>query len=345
MKNSKIEPKSDTLPTIDQMVVTKYDLEVKVFPMMCVVENRVNFQPGGNITGISKPGNLRKRNHEGEKIILENDADLKSPKVGESKFAYPLHNSAKMNKFVAKIIPLNPEMTEIERKEKTISIIAKIEELEEAREMFEKAKRENKAAVLTELDSAATDSFICKLGSIPPNCEVNCEFSYFMELKEENISKLRSENNIENSKTVRLHIPMSYKKRFVGFGSKTPELNKSEIPNFRRTFSIEAPNGKSFFGKTIDGENRILVQDKTKKEKWILDSDQLNKTIEDIELYIKLEIQQMKNGEFLSAFEYYPENNEAMFCVNVNQNIKFEDIAPTKKVKKSRSKNGVEQFY
>ena len=322
MENPKLEPKSDSFPTIDQMVVTKYDLEVKVFPMMCVVENRVNFQPG------QKAVNLKKRNHEGETI----NSESKSPKVGESKFAYPLHNSAKMNKFVAKIVPLYPEMSDIERKEKTISIVAKIEELEEARKLFESAKRENKAAVLTELDSAATDTFICKLGSIPPNCEVNCEFSYFMELKEQNVSKIRS----ENSKTVRLHIPMSYTHRYAGAGSKTAELNKLSIGHFRRSLSIEAPNGKSIFGKTSAGEERILVQD---QEKWVVDSDQLNKTIEDIELYIEMEIQPMKNGEFSSAFEYYPENNEAMFCVNVNPNIKFEDISPTKKVKIGRFKD------
>ena len=61
-------------------------------------------------------------------------------------------------------------------------IRARIEELEQAKQIFQAAKDEKKAAVLTTLDKNATDVFKVELGSIPDNYEVVCKFEYFMEL-------------------------------------------------------------------------------------------------------------------------------------------------------------------
>ena len=88
----KMEEK-DFIPRIDHMSVSRYDINAKVFPMMCVVENRLNFKPNG-----------------------ENGAGT------ISKFAYPLHGKAKMNKFIAHIVPMAAGLTEGERKDKTIIV-------------------------------------------------------------------------------------------------------------------------------------------------------------------------------------------------------------------------------
>ena len=34
----------DPIPKIDRMSVTKYDIQAKIFPMMCLVENKERFE-------------------------------------------------------------------------------------------------------------------------------------------------------------------------------------------------------------------------------------------------------------------------------------------------------------
>ena len=74
-------------------------------------------------------------------------------------------------------------------------IRAKIEELEQAKQIFQQAKNEERAAVLTTLDKNATDVFKVELGSIPDNYEVVCKFEYFMELNSDGAVSGMVENN------------------------------------------------------------------------------------------------------------------------------------------------------
>ena len=93
----------------------------------------------------------------------------------EGAFFYPLHNKSRMSKFEAII----QHPTNFQDKKR---IRAKIEELEQAKQMFQQAKNEERAAVLTTLDKNATDVFKVELGSIPDNYQVVCKFEYFLEL-------------------------------------------------------------------------------------------------------------------------------------------------------------------
>lgn len=312
----------DCIPRIDGMSVDQYDITAKVFPMMCVVENRLNFQP--NTIAM----------HDDSKAMEVDD----KPKTAQvAKFSYPLHGSAKINKFIAHIVPSPSGLSEEERKEKTITIEAKIENKDEARTKFEKAKSENKAAILTTLDDAAADSFICELGAIPPNHEVNCEFSYFLVLKEQLQPKSRSDDAVQTDvKTLRLHIPMEFKERYVAEGTNAPELNKGHVGRgrgFSRSMVIETQHGRNITGTRIDGSTYLINQDPTNTQKWLLDENQLNSTNEDIELYIQIGMQPITTGgEFTSAFEFYPEKKEAIFCVHVNPTNDYEEVDPEKKV-------------
>ena len=74
-------------------------------------------------------------------------------------------------------------------------IRAKIEELEQARQIFQQAKNEERAAVLTTLDKNATDVFKVELGSIPDNYEGVCKFEYFMELNSDGAVSGMVKNN------------------------------------------------------------------------------------------------------------------------------------------------------
>ena len=106
----------------------------------------------------------------------------------EGAFFYPLHNKSQMSKFEATI--QNP--TNVQEKK---IIRAKIEELEEAEQIFQALKDEEKATVLTTLDKKAADIFKVELGSIPDNNEVVCRFEYFMELDRDDYLPGMVENN------------------------------------------------------------------------------------------------------------------------------------------------------
>ena len=91
----------------------------------------------------------------------------------------------------------------------------------------------------TTLDENATDTFIMELGAIPPNHEVNCEFSYFLELKEQTSHNARSDKTTK-VKTFRYHIPMHWKIRYVPKESDAPELNHGPSQTF--PFPVRAEN-------------------------------------------------------------------------------------------------------
>ena len=95
------------------------------------------------------------------------------------------------------------------------------------KQIFERSKEERKAAVLTTLDQAASDTFKIELGSIPDNAEITCKFEYFMELKTEQIPKEkrnpRGESEIDESEALILFIPQELKARYV-----PPNLNSYE---------------------------------------------------------------------------------------------------------------------
>ena len=295
-----LSSKMSMLPSIDQMSVVQYDIAVSVFPMMCVVENTLKFNQNENLNEDLSPG------------LLNEDS---SPGLLNAKFVYPLHDEAKMNKFVAHIIPTDPSLSDDDRTDQTRSIQATIEEIHTARHIFNQAKVAKRAAVLTELDEAAKDSFICQLGSIPSQHEVICEFSYFMVLSPVTLEG-RLQN--ENTKTVRLHIPMSQRIRHVTPGGTVPALNEAAIGRkFLRSMTIESQPGDTISGRTVDEVQRIVHKDEANEAKWRLDERQLNSKVEDIELYIHLKSQPIAHGELSSAFEYYPQKGEAIFGVHI----------------------------
>jgi len=80
--------------------------------------------------------------------------------------------------------------------------------------------------------------------------------------------------------------------------------------------TIEIPNGQNIHGKMVDGTDRKITRDSTNPTMWTLDEGQLASG-EDVELFAQIEVQKSKAGEFISAFEYYPESKEAIFGVNV----------------------------
>ena len=295
-----------SIPSIDQMTVTRYDLSVSVFPMMCVFENQLKF----------KHDDHSRKDHMEVDVVDSAETDEGTL---QAKFVYPLYGGARINKFVAHIIPTDPTLSAQEVENGTRIISAIIQEKSAARLMFEMAKRTKQPAVMATLDEAAPDCFICQLGAIPLNHDVNCEFSYFMELSPVESAPARSDESSRPDKirTLLLQIPMSYKTRYVTNGSQQPELNERPIDLFHRSISIKAQNCQLISGKTTEGENRIVHHDTSNEDKWTLDNRQLNATVEDIELYVQLKTDLFEHGEFITAFEYNPSKKEAVFAVHV----------------------------
>ena len=79
-------------------------------------------------------------------------------------------------------------MNEKDREGATITIKSVIEELEKAKSDFEKAVKNNEAATLTEYHEKDRNVFLCKLGAIPADHEVKCNFTYHMPLRMANVS-------------------------------------------------------------------------------------------------------------------------------------------------------------
>jgi len=100
------------------MCVTRYNIRANVYPMMCVVQNKLIFTPKTQNSG--KGGNSRMETEIPDSAV----------------FSYPLHGGAMINKFVAKIIPTDPNLSKNEIEEKTRKIVAQIHEKDEAKRMF-----------------------------------------------------------------------------------------------------------------------------------------------------------------------------------------------------------------
>jgi len=312
----------DHLPSLDGMRVVRYDVKVLAHPMMCTIENVVQFQPGN----FPEDTQLEK---ETQKMDLDQGSG--DHRGQEAKFVYPLHGNARMCKFVAKIIPMESGITEEQKRNRTITIEAKIEERKVAREKFEQARAENKEAVLTTLDDRARDCFVCEIGSIPAEHEVVCQFAYFMELDEEGKTNARAGNT---GKTVRLLIPMRWKGRYTPAGEKDPIMStmKNNDSSMMRNMAIHTQGSVS--GRRQDGTQWKVTQE---GDRWTLDNDQLNSDVQDIELYIQSRsyttIKRKKEElcEFIAAFEHNPTDKSAILGLKLRP-IEKEDYEEVEEI-------------
>jgi hypothetical protein len=182
-----------------------------------------------------------------------------------------------------KLLNLKKENTLVHR------IKAKITEREQASQIFQQSKDEDKAAVMGTLDNTAADSFIIELGQIGPDQSVAVNFEYFMDLKVEEGGKHRHQSTDSRSRLMKLHLPMSHKKRFV-VGERVPQHNLHENI-YDSTFVTKVyltcePPAKRVFGKIMDSTGKIVerkiskhVHEELKLERWALSNNRINRQI------------------------------------------------------------------
>lgn len=168
-------------------------------------------------------------------------------------------------------------------------IKAKITEREQASQIFQQSKDEDKAAVMGTLDNTAADSFIIELGQIGPDQSVAVNFEYFMDLKVEEGGKHRHQSTDSRSRLMKLHLPMSHKKRFV-VGERVPQHNLHENI-YDSTFVTKVyltcePPAKRVFGKIMDSTGKIVerkiskhVHEELKLERWALSNNIISRQI------------------------------------------------------------------
>lgn len=203
-----------------------------------------------------------------------------------------------------------------------------------AQNYFDDALERDMAAIMASIDENATDSFIIQLGHIGADCKVKVEFEYFMDLKLEDQARTRHVRPTETSQIMKLHIPMTHKKRFVPQEKNVPEHNQFEN-NYVATFVTRVyitcnPEPKKIFGKITDmngkTRDRVIKDHAPSKmnplKKWVLDHEEMKTSPEDIELYIDASHgKEFSLGNVTDTFECNPNNKEAIYVTHIRPNI------------------------
>ena len=146
-----------------------------------------------------------------------------------------------MNRFCAYIKPV-----ENANSHNTVKIEAKIEERAFAQQIFDDAVKQNKAAILGQVDKAAPDIFEISLGAIPIGHLVEVEYDYLLDaaLTDAPVTEMRDTETAMAKETL-LHIPMTTKARYVNSYS-TSAIHNSHS-NRDRDMSISISQSLKYF--------------------------------------------------------------------------------------------------
>ncbi|XP_036603075.1 von Willebrand factor A domain-containing protein 5A-like [Trichosurus vulpecula] len=168
------------------------------------------------------------------------------------------------------------------------SIVAEIQEKQQAQENYENAISQGQQAFLLEQDSSSGDIFSCSLGNLPPGQKTTVTLSYVQEL------------SLEADRAVRFVLPAVLNPRYIlqesaeadNITSRIPRFPGTELPyTFSVTANVSSPHGiKKVKSNCRLSPLQYLEDDRTVAQVSLAEGHQFDRDVEILVYYREVNI-------------------------------------------------------